>query len=271
MIKKHFSYHAPSSVTEAAELLAVGNGKTEVIGGGTWVVPEMTSGTRLPTRVVDLANTGLKRIEAGGDAVVIGAMVTYRDLIDSAVIASELPMLRTLAVGITGGSQIWNRGTIGGSACYANPNSDAPAALVALDATLRLRSVHGPREVSAADFFLDAFAVDVLPGELLEEIVINRGLGELCSGYYKFKLCEGSWPIVTGAYAKDGGGERVVLGGVQATPVRVELRDAGGVEIVAAVDAAVTRPRDDALASGGYKKSIAGVIARRAADQANGG
>jgi CO/xanthine dehydrogenase FAD-binding subunit len=269
MITRHFTYHAPRSAEEATAILAEGDGETEVIGGGTWVVPEMTNGTRRPSRVVDLRHAGLKRIAREDDSIVLGAQTTYRDLIDSDLIAERLPLLRTLALGITGGSQVWNRGTVGGSACYANPQSDIPASLVALGATLRLRHTGGVRTVGAAEFFLGAFAADVRPGELLEEIAIREDQGDR-GGYYKFKLSESSWPIVTAAFVDHAGG-RVALGGVQATPLLVELESTESDAIEAAVNAGITEPYDDALADGEYKRSIAAVIARRAVAAADNG
>jgi CO/xanthine dehydrogenase FAD-binding subunit len=269
MITRHFTYHAPRSAEEAAAILAGADGETEIIGGGTWVVPEMTNGTRRPSRVVDLGHAGLKRIERENGSIVLGAQTTYRDLIDSELIAERLPLLRTLALGITGGSQVWNRGTVGGSACYANPQSDIPASLVALGAQLRLRNATGTRTVAADEFFLGAFSADVRPGELLEEIAISEDAGKR-GGYYKFKLSESSWPIVTAAFV-DAAGARVALGGVQAAPLLVELDSTDSAAVEAAVSASATEPYDDALAGGEYKRSIAGVIARRAVEAAENG
>jgi aerobic carbon-monoxide dehydrogenase medium subunit len=267
MITRHFTYLTPSSADEAASMLSEGGDDTEIIGGGTWVVPEMTNGTRRPSRVIDLARAGLRGVAEDEGEIVLGAQTTYRDLIDSDLVAERLPLLRTLALGITGGSQIWNRGTIGGSACYANPQSDVPASLVALAATMRLRSAAGVRNIAAGEFFRGAFAADVRDGELLEAIAIQRDAGRR-GGYYKFKLSESSWPIVTAAFVDDGR-PRVALGGVEAAPLLVEL-DAGtdAATVTAAVEARITAPHTDTLASGDYKRSIAGVIASRAVDAA---
>src|SRR5438034_798571 len=122
-----------------------------------------------------------------------------------------------MAIGITGGGQIQNRGTVGGSACYAFPSSDVPAALVALGATLRLASAGGRREAAAADFFTGAFGADVRPGEVLAEIRIPAPPAGARQGYYKFKLCESSWPIATAACVLGGdGASTLALGGVSA-------------------------------------------------------
>lgn len=264
MISTSFSFHAPESADEAVELLARDDGPTELIGGGTWVVTEMSHGKRRPARVIDLGRAGLGGVRVAGDGLVIGATTTYTDLLESPLVGERLPLLRTLALGITGGAQIWNRGTVGGSACYANPASDMPAALVALEATLRLRSVDGVRDCAAAEFFQGAFSADVRDGEILTEISVGPCTD---SGYVKFKLSESSWPIVTAAYVAGPGDARVVLGGAQAAPLRIDLT-AGTAGLAERVEEAVTEPWSDVLADGDYRRAIAGVIAERAVAQA---
>ena len=50
MIKRRFTYHAPSSIDEAVAAVADVGSDAEIVGGGTWVVPEMTHGTRTRAR-----------------------------------------------------------------------------------------------------------------------------------------------------------------------------------------------------------------------------
>lgn len=261
MIKTRFTYEAPETVEDAVALLAEEGGAT-IVGGGTWVVPEMTNGKRTPARIVDLRRARLAGIRSENGSTVIGATTTYRDLIDSREVAERLPMLRTLALGITGGAQIWNQGTVGGSACYATPASDVPAALVALGARLLAHSASGVREVPAHEFFAGPFETSLAPDEVLAGIVVGR---VEASGYYKFKLCESSWPIVTAAYVRDDAGERVALGAAQATPVLVELDGSDPADVAARAHAAIDDPWSDVLAPGSFRKSIAGVVAKRAA------
>ena len=56
-----------------------------------------------------------------------------------------------------GDPQVRNWGTIGGSVAHADPASDWPAALLAVNATIVCRSQSGEREIAARDFFLDTF------------------------------------------------------------------------------------------------------------------
>jgi CO/xanthine dehydrogenase FAD-binding subunit len=258
-------------VDEVAADLA--DGDAVVVGGGTMVVPDMTHGRTRPAAVVDLGRAGLGGITRGDGAWVVGAMCTYTDLERSAV-----PLLATVARGITGGPQIRNRGTAGGSASYANPSSDVPAVLVALEARLRLVRVDGVREVPAAEFFLGAFRTAREPDEVLTAVAVPDPPG--AAGYVKFKLVEGSWPIVTAATVA-GPSLRVVLGGAAAVPVPLTLdRPSSGTTDPAwreHVRAEVGRgladaggPWDDVLAPGHYRARIAPVIAARSVADALG-
>lgn len=252
---------------------ALAGGDAVVIGGGTMVVPELTHGRVRPAAVVDLSRAGLGGITRGGADRVLGAMLTYAELERSAV-----PLLSTVARGITGGPQIRHRGTVGGSASYANPSSDVPACLVALDARLRLAREGGTREVAAADFFLGAFTTARRPDELLTSIAVSD---VDTFGYVKFKLSEGSWPIVTAATVVRPGALRVVLGGAAAVPVTVRpdppsagTADPAWREHVRAV---VERGIDaaggawaDVLAPADYRRRIAPVIAARSVADALG-
>ena len=256
-------YTRPTTVDGVTAALA--GGDAVVVGGGTMVVPDMTHGRTRTDAVVDLARAGLAGITRGDGAWVVGAMTSYADLERSAV-----PLLATVARGITGGPQIRNRGTAGGSASYANPASDVPAALVALGARLRLASAGGVREVAADEFFLGAFRTARRPDEVLTAITVPDTDGAL--GYVKFKLAEGSWPILTAATVVTST-VRVVVGGAAPVPVAVEVsRESWRAELPGAVGRAVMTagPWDDVLAPGEYRARIAPVIAARSVADALG-
>jgi carbon-monoxide dehydrogenase medium subunit len=288
MIRTRLTYHAPLTTEQACSLLVERGEGAAVLGGGTWLVPQMTRGERTVTDVVDLRRLGLVGVVERDGEVEVGAMTTYADLLASPVLRGRAPLLQTVAAGVTGGRQIHNLGTIGGSACFASPSSDMPACLVALDARMSIRGPSGAREVAARDFFLDAFRSAPEPGEILTAIVIPEAHGAV--GYDKLKLCESSWPIATaaavladgapGAGAGAGAGGNVTLGGVARTPLRIDLADvqdtegAGGIS-VERIDAVVAErlddPWDDELAPGSYRRAVAAVIARRAIERATRG
>jgi carbon-monoxide dehydrogenase medium subunit len=134
MIPGRFSYDVPDSATAVVDVLSRDPQGTVIIGGGTWVIPEMNHARRKPRRVVDLRRAGLSEITSEGDRIRIGAMCTYAQLLESELIDQHLELLSKVAAGITGGRQIVAQGTIGGSLCAARPQSDIPAALMAIGA-----------------------------------------------------------------------------------------------------------------------------------------
>jgi CO/xanthine dehydrogenase FAD-binding subunit len=277
------AYVAPRSLDECADALEdLDPSEVAVIGGGTVVVPQLTLGEIAPRRLVDLARAGLATIEVRDDQLVLGAMTTYTQVLTSEIVARHAPLLRAVASSITGGPQIQNRGTVGGSASRANPASDIPTALVALGARMVLRGSGGARQVEAGRFFLDAFRADLRRGEFLAQLLVPHGSGETLYGYYKLKTCGSSWPIVTAACAltRTGGCvERGVLalGGVTATPIRIDLapfaQRAGSTrellrDLAEHVRASAVIPWSDELADGAYRVKVVGIVLRRAVSAA---
>lgn len=260
---------APDSLDEAVALAA--SEDYAIVGGGTWVVPDLSYGRRDPALVITLQRTSIDRIELEDDALLVGSTSTYATVASSAAIAQVLPAMAVMARGVTGGAQIRAWGTIGGSACHASPTSDVPGLLVGVDASLRLRSSRGVREVDAKDFFLGAFETDVRTGEILEMISIPIAPAGTRVGYYKLKLCASSWPILTStAVIAAEGSTRVTVAGLHAVPVstvvegRVDDADHVAIaEIAERLLGASARPWEDVLADRAYRRRTLPAIIRR--------
>jgi CO/xanthine dehydrogenase FAD-binding subunit len=110
--------------------------------------------------------------------------VSYTKVASSAVCRDHVPLLADVAAGVTGGAQLRNRGTYAGSACYANPSSDAPAVPMTLDARLRVHGRSGRRDVAAVECFHDAFVTALAPddevtvaGRCVRDGFVSIGLG----------------------------------------------------------------------------------------------
>ena len=285
MIRTALRHHAPTELAEAVALLDTHTVRAAVLAGGTMLVPSLTRGERNLDHVIDLRGLGFGTATATADGVHIGAMVTYAHLLAASPFPGPARLLQRVAGGITGGPQIRCQGTVCGSAAYANPSSEVPAVLVALDATMHLHGPGGARITPAAAFFLDAYTVDLRRGELLTGVSVAARAARL--GYYKLKLAEGSWPIATAAAvlppidAGSGGvgfgGAVVTLGAISTRPIQLELAplldDDGRLPSDADVDdwvaAQIGEPWDDELAPGDYRRMVAGVVLRRALHRAH--
>jgi carbon-monoxide dehydrogenase medium subunit len=171
MIPTSFDYVRAESLKEALKALSAGDG-TKVIAGGHSLLPIMKFRLAQPPRLVDISRLEeLKGIAEKGRGARIGAGTTYRELLESQLLRDRFPLI-TEATHTIGDLQVRNRGTIGGSLAHADPVSDMPAVMLALDATFNLRSKSGKRSVQAREFFLGAFSTALAEDELLVEIVL---------------------------------------------------------------------------------------------------
>jgi len=265
-------FHVPATLDEALAVLR--NDPTCLVASGATVVLPLLA-ERLDAVVVDIsALPGIASITVAADHVALGPAVTYATLLRSSEPA--LALLRTVAGGITGGPQIRTQGTVGGSACYANPASDVPTALVAMGATMVAAGASGRREIPASDFFRSAFTTTLLPGELLIGIRVPvRQHGAW--GHDKLLTAAGSWPIAVAAASLSGNEVTLTIGAVCERPFqlpRLSLENPGHLSpadetaVRAAIEEAPIAWWQDELASAEYRQRVAPVVAARAVQYA---
>jgi carbon-monoxide dehydrogenase medium subunit len=272
MIRTPTRYHRPQTPEEVGALLAEHGEAAAVLGGGSWLLPLMNRGERSHEHLIDLAGLGLEAVTARDGEFELAAGATYEDVLADADLVASVPLLAQMSAGITGGRQLRNRATLVGSACFQNPSSEAPAMFRALAAVFRVHGPAGEREVEAADFFRGAYETALEPGEF---VLGARFAGSRRGGYEKLKIAAGGWPVGTAIACRDDAGSAVlVLGAIEAVPLRLELDqlrrgdgaiDLGGLEHL--VDASVTAPWDDVLGDAEYRRAIAAPLARRAIEQ----
>jgi len=183
MIPAAFEYSRARSVDEALSMLAAANGSAKVLAGGHSLLPLMKLRLARPERLIDIGRLdelrGIRSI-AGG-RVAIGALTTYDELMSNDVIGHY--GLMNDALPNIGDVQVRNRGTIGGSIAHADPASDIPAILLALNAELLTRSPRGERKIAIGDFMTGPFTSVLEPDELLIEIEIPGGMPGFGSAY----------------------------------------------------------------------------------------
>lgn len=266
MIPVPFSYRRASSVDEALELAAEGGEDAKFLAGGHSLLPLMKLRLAMPEVLIDIAGLrDLSFVRDEGDHVAIGALTRHHDVHGSPLLARELPLLAH-AAGEVGDPQIRHRGTIGGSVAHADPASDLPAVLLALDATFVVRGSDGSREIPAGSFFQSLFETSLSPGELLTEIRVPKPSSASRGwSFQKFTQRAIDWAIVGVAVQ----GHNVALVNMGPTPLRavsVEQALAGGATAAAAATHAAegTSAPADIRASTAYREHLARVLTRRA-------
>jgi carbon-monoxide dehydrogenase medium subunit len=223
-----------------------------------------------PEVLVDISRVAeLSYIRVDGDEVAIGAATRHRDVVESADLRREVPLLPHVA-GLVGDRQIRHRGTLGGSLVHADPAADLPCAVLALGATLVVEGASGRRAVTAADFFRGYFQTAVGEDEILVEVRVPRVPGAGWA-YQKFVRRANDWAIVAVA-AVDG---RVALANMGETPLRATATEqalAGGASPAEAAASAAqgTSPIEDMHADRTYRSHLAMVLTERALTAAAG-
>jgi carbon-monoxide dehydrogenase medium subunit len=145
------SYVRPTLLDDA--LAAMARPGAVVIAGGQTLIPRLTTGTARPMWLVDLSAIPELRIIDGSAGVIIGAMVSLTDLLESATLAKLAPLL-WLCAAKTATPTVRNRATLVGNLVVADPASQLPTAMIALGAQLLLQRVGGRRWMDAEDFFI---------------------------------------------------------------------------------------------------------------------
>ncbi len=270
MIPVAFDYARPDSVDAALALLAEHGEDAALLAGGHSLLPVMKLRLAAPELIIDIGRLGeLSFIELDGDEVRIGAGTRHRALESSDVLATEVPLLAAVTRTV-GDPQVRHRGTIGGSLAHADPASDLPAAVLALDGTVVLRGPGGQRSVPIGEFYTGVFATVKEPDELVTEIRVPR-TGGAGWAYEKFVRRANDWAIVGVAVVDD----RVGLVNMGPTPLRAAATEAAlaagaSIEDAAALAAEGTDPSADLTATREYRRHLARVLTRRALATARG-
>jgi CO/xanthine dehydrogenase FAD-binding subunit len=169
-----YDLRAPDTLADALAILSRGPGAWRPFAGGTDLMVLLEAGTLPEGRYLGLWKLAeLRGIEERADAIVMGALTTYTDVLRHAVLRRDYPLL-CRAAEETGGVATQNRGTIGGNIANASPAADTPPALLAYDAQLELVSARGRRRVSYDRFHLGYKKMDLAADELIQRIHLPK-------------------------------------------------------------------------------------------------
>ncbi len=166
-----FDFLEPSTAAEASRMAAdLGEG-VRFIAGGTALLLALRQRMLAPTHLVSLARLGtLRGIEQdGGGGLRIGALSLHAEVAESVLVQRAAPLLASMAARVAN-PQVRNQGTLGGNLCYADPATDPPTCLLALDARVRLVSQRGERELPLAEFLVDYYTTALASDELVQDI-----------------------------------------------------------------------------------------------------
>lgn len=282
MYAASFEYHRPKNLKEAIQLLKKKK-DVKLLAGGHSLLPAMKLRVSSPAALVDIGRLkGLDAVKVGKSSIKIGALATHAAIAGSKEIAKSCPILSE-AAGLIGDIQVRNRGTIGGSLAHADPASDYPTVIVALEGELTAEGPRGKKKIPASKFFVDLFTTALKDSEILTEVavpVMKKGQG---GAYFKHRHPASSYAVVGVAalvtLKNDAVSRaRVVVGGATPNPVvaegvaeALEGEKPSAKTILEAsnrVAESIEFPLGDLYASGEYRTHLATVLTKRALTEA---
>ena len=279
MYPSNFDYYRARSLADVHALIAAHPG-AKVLAGGHSLLPLLKLRLAAPLALVDIGRVPeLRGIKRQGDHISIGALTTHAEIAGSADLRASAQALSE-AASMIGDPAVRTRGTIGGNVAHADPASDLPTVLVALNARMIVSGPGGERAIPADEFFTGIMMTALDDTEILTAVQVpatGRGQG---SAYEKFSHPASRYAVVGAAAlisVKDGtcAAARVAIGGLLPSARRTasveaalvgkalsdtEISDAAG-KVAADLGSDVS---GDLFASADYRAAIAPVYLKRA-------
>jgi len=249
-----------------------------VLAGGQSLFQLMNFRVVKPENLIDINSViELDYIRSDDGIMAIGAR-TRQSTLERSREADERVPLMVEAVKNVAHPSVRNRGTVGGSVAYADPASELPAVVLAMDGEVVLSSSRGERVLPAAEFFRGPYTNACSADELLTEVRLPEWPYGTGHAFLEFRRKHGSYALVGCAALVHLDGESVdrvaiSLCGVDETPVRafkaeeLVVGNAPSEELFEEAAEAVApelNPLPDPKGSPEYRRKLAKVFIRRA-------
>jgi carbon-monoxide dehydrogenase medium subunit len=281
---KNFDYLEPSSVAEACALLKQHGGEAKIFAGGAHVTILLKQGLYQPKTLVNIKKIpDLKGINfKDGEGLIIGALVTHRELEISSLVKEKLPVLCEAEKEVAN-IRVRNMGTVGGNLASGEPLTDLSQIFIALDGKLKIAGPGGERSLAVEELFLDFYTTSLAEDEIITQVVLPPLPANSAIEYIRFSSSSVvDKPSAGVAVRLTLDGEvvriaRIVLGCVGPTPVRARKAEAvltGNKltpELIAETAKSASQecsPTSDLRGSERYKRAIIGTLVKRATNAA---
>lgn len=271
-----FEYADPRTLDDALAHLARGGDDAKVLAGGQSLVPMLNFRLARPGLLVDINRVaGLEGLTEHAGTLGVGALVRQRAVERWA--RDRAPLLATVLAHV-GHDAIRNRGTVAGSVAHADPASELPALLLALDGVAVARSTRGERRIPAAELFRGPLTTSLAPDEIVTETRWSLPAPGEGWGFHEVARRHGDFALVgaTTIVAIRGGRlERVRIAVFGAGPTALRMTgaeralDGQSPSPALFADAARAATLDldahtDLHATAGYRRSVAATLMARA-------
>jgi carbon-monoxide dehydrogenase medium subunit len=261
------TYHRPSSIDEAVSLFGKGT-EAKYLAGGQTLLPVMKQRLASPSDVIDLAKIkDMVGVLPTNNGIEIRGATTHYDVAQSDIVKKAIPALAYLA-SVIGDPAVRYRGTIGGSLANNDPAADYPAAVLALNATVKTNK----RTIPADDFFKGLFTTALQDGEIIISVSFPVTAK---AGYAKFPNPASRFALTGVFVAKSPGGDvRVAATGasqngvMRVSAIESALKSNWSAGALDNVKVSADGLLSDIHGSAAYRANLVKVMAQRAVAEA---
>ncbi len=283
---KKYDYFQPESLKEAYDLMEKLRGHAHYIAGGTDIIVRIRQKAISPDALISLRSiSDLTGIHHNG-GLSLGSMTRFRDVERDATITQNYPALAR-AASLLASPQIRNVATVGGNICNSAPCADSVPPLMVMGARLILEGPGGQREMPMDNFFKGPGESCMEDVEILREIRVpdirqqgmRTGTAFLKSGRVAQDLSIVSAAALVSMEGKVCRKCRLAAGSVAPVPLRLRRTESllEGERIspdllarIAEMAAQEVSPITDIRSTEDYRRTVAGVLIRRAIEEAIG-
>ncbi len=275
-------YFAPQTAEELLELFEQHSEESQLIAGGTDLIPRMRSNKTAPRLLLDLRRLGWDLVEEVKGGCLLGACLSITQIIHSERLRASFPALIQACKEI-GGPTLRNRGTLGGNLANASPAADTAPPLLVFDGEIVALSISGVRNIPISSFFTGHGRTCLEKGEVIRGIFVPQVREKTASIFLKLGNRSAMAISVVSASVRisldEVGGiktARIALGSV--APLPLQIPDAEAVLMQGLNDDAIRTaseivretisPISDIRASAEYRRRASEVLVRRALNAA---
>ena len=274
------TYINATNIEEALNTLSTKGERARIVAGGTDLILELERGVRTDvdtlidvTRIPDLDQITLDE----DNTFHLGPLVTHNHCVASSLIRERaFPLAR--AAWEVGAPQIRNRGTIAGNLITASPANDTITPLMALGASVTLRSINGTRTIPLKDFYTGVRKTVMQTDEILVDISFPAMTSTQQGTFIKLALRRAqaisiiNVAIILGLEADTVQKASITLGAVAPTIIHAEEAEtylAGkqlttdAIEEAARLAMTASTPIDDIRGSAAYRREMVRVCTMR--------
>jgi aerobic carbon-monoxide dehydrogenase medium subunit len=268
-----FSYTKAQSLAHLFSTMSEYGDDLRILAGGQTLLASLNMRLSEPQLLIDIRGLSeLKGITVQNGLLRIGALATHTEIESSALVAQHSPMLAQAAPHIAHRA-IRNLGTLGGSIAYADPAAEWPVCVLALNATIVLRSVNGERRVSADTFFQGLYTTDMQEDEIVMACEFPVIRSQQTHDFSELARRHGDYAVAGLAVCSEVANHRIAFLGIADRPVRALKAETilntstltvGTIEAAVASLKTELEPLADLTHNEESKMHLAGVLLKRA-------